>query len=73
MQRLGMALLVIGAAVLAGYVAYEIVQALFADDVPLPVSVGIIVVVAGFLLLLIGVGYERWRARQKEDLDEVEP
>ena len=73
MQRFGMALLVIGAAVLAGYAAYEIVQALFAEDIPLPVSIGIVVAAAGFLLLLIGVGYERWRARQKEDLDEVEP
>ncbi len=73
MQRFGMVLLVIGAAVLVGYAAYEIVQALFTGDVPLVVSIGVVVAAIGFLLLLVGIGYERWRARRKEDLNEVEP
>jgi len=73
MQRLGMALLVVGAGVLAGYAAYAIVKALFTDEVPLPVSIGVIVAVVGFVLLVAGVGYERWRASRKEDLGEVEP
>ena len=73
MQRFGMGLLAVGAAVLAGYAAYEIVRALFSADVPLVVSIAIVVAAAGLLLLLTGVGYERWRARSNEDLDEVEP
>ena len=73
MQRFGMVLLVIGAAVLVGYAAYEVVKALFTEDVPLIVSIGVIVAAVGFLLLLVGIGYERWRARRIEDLDEVEP
>ena len=73
MQRLGMTLLVVGAAVLVGYAAYALVQELSEEDVPLPVIIGIIVAAAGFLLLVAGVGYERWRARRNEDLDEVEP
>ncbi|NQU96460.1 MAG: hypothetical protein HQ548_02290 [Chloroflexi bacterium] len=73
MQRFGMTLLVAGAAVLAGYAAYEIVRALFTDEIPLVVSIAVVVVAAGFLLLLAGIGYERWRAHQEEDLDEVEP
>ena len=73
MQRVGMILLVIGAAVLAGYAAYEIVQVLFTEDIHLVVSIGVVVAAVGFLLLLVGIGYERWRARGVEDLDEVEP
>jgi len=72
-QRFGMLLLVVGAAVLVGYAAYEIVQVLFTEDIPLAVSIGVIVAAVGFVLLLAGIGYERWRARRKEDLDEVEP
>ena len=73
MQRFGMTLLVAGAAVLVGYAAYEIVRALFTEDIPLVVSIAVVVVAAGFLLLLTGIGYERWRTRRKEDLNEVEP
>ena len=73
MQRFGMALLVTGAAVLVGYAAYEIVRALFTEDIPLLVSIAVVVVAAGFLLLLTGIGYERWRTRRKEELNEVEP
>ena len=73
MQRFGMALLVAGVAVLVGYAAYEIVRALFTDDIPLVVSIAVVVVAAGFLLLLPGIGYERGRIRRKEDLNEVEP
>lgn len=73
MQRFGMILLVAGTAVLVGYAAYEIVKVLFTEDIPLVVSIAVVVVAAGFLLLLVGIGYERWRARRKEDFDEVEP
>ena len=73
MQRFGMVLLVIGAAVLVAYAAYEVVKALFTEDVPLVMSIGVAVADIGFLLLLVGIGYERWRARRIEDLDEVEP
>ena len=73
MQRFGMVLLVIGAAVLVGYAAYEVVKALFTEDVPLVMSIGVVVATSGFLVLLAGIGYERWRARRTEDLDEVEP
>ena len=73
MQRFGMILLVAGAAVLVGYAAYEIVKALFTEDIPLVVSIAVVVVAAGFVLLVVGIGYERWRARRKEDLNEVEP
>ena len=73
MQRLGMILLVIGASVLIAYGAYEIVKALFTEEIHLVVSIAVVVIAAGLLLLVVGIGYERWRAHGKEDLDEVEP
>ncbi len=70
MQRFGMTLLVAGAAVLVGYAAYEIVRALFTEDIPLVVSIAVVVVAAGFLLLLTGIGYERWRTRRKDSTED---
>ena len=70
MQRLGMACLVLGAGVLVGYAAYALVKALFTEEIPLPVSIGLIVAVVGFVLRVAGVGYDRWRASRKEDFDE---
>jgi len=73
MLRIGMGLLILGAAVLVGYGAYEVVRALFTEDVPLVASIGVLLVAAGFVVLLAGVGYERWRTSREEDLSEVEP
>ena len=73
MQRFGLVPLVGGAAVLMGYGAYELVKALFTEDVPLVVSIGIVLAAVGFVVLVAGVGYERWRTSREEDLGEVEP
>ena len=73
MLRIGMGLLVLGAAVLVGYGAYEVVGALFTEDVPLVASVGVVLAAAGFVVLLAGVAYERWRTSREEGLNEVEP
>ncbi len=72
-QRFGLIPLVAGAAVLVGYGAYELVRELFTADVPLVVSIGVVVAAVGFLILLLGVGIERWRTSREEDLNEVEP
>lgn len=74
MQRVGWTLLITGVAVLAGYAAYEIVEALLDAEIPWIVPVGIFVAAIGFLLLMVGIIAERMRARQSEHFEkEVEP
>lgn len=79
-QAFGMVLVAASAAVLLGYGAYEFFRLLFdeGEGVPLAVSVSIVVFTCGLLVMLIGVGIERWVARRnteliRENFDEVEP
>jgi hypothetical protein len=68
MQKVAWALVIVGSAVLLGYVGYYAIDAFFGDsDVPIAVKVATPVAVLGVVMLVAIVAKERMAARGKED------
>ncbi|MDA1188966.1 MAG: hypothetical protein O2854_04730 [Chloroflexi bacterium] len=74
MQNSGMALLIVSALALVGYLSYVFwIGVILAPDVPLIIKVAIPAGAAGLFVLLVSVTKDRLRMRKHENLDEVRP
>lgn len=72
-QMLAAFLIISGALVIGGYIAFNIVPALIgADDVPLIIRLAVTFITAGFAILLVVVVVERIRASRTEKFEEVD-
>jgi len=71
MRLLGAFLLVCGFLVAIGYLLYWFFSAV-AESLPLPLKIAIVAAAIGFLLLLISIGRERYKASKGEEFKEVE-
>jgi len=71
MRLLGAFLLVCGFLVAIGYLLYWFFSAV-AESLPLPLKIAIVAAAIGFLLLLISIGRERYKASKEEEFKEVE-
>lgn len=76
MLELGAFLILAGLGALLGYAGYYFGRSFFtSDSVPLPVRVAVPAIVVGFLLLLAGVIWERFRRfreREEKEIEKVE-
>lgn len=71
MRIVGIILAVAGVVVVGGYAIYHFFRGFFtASQIPLYLRIGVPVIVAGVLLLLISVGWERYKASRKETFKE---
>jgi hypothetical protein len=76
MKMLGAVLALGGIAVLIGYSIYYLIKAIGLLSAyftfPVAVKVAVPAVIAGFLLLLASIGWERYQSARKENFKEVE-
>ena len=70
MRLLGAFLLVCGFLAAVGYKLYCCFSAA-AESMPLPLKIAIAAAAVGFLLMLISIGRERYRASKEEKFTEV--
>ena len=71
MRLLGAFLVVCGSLVAIGYLLYWFFSEV-AESIPLPLKIAIAAAAIGFLLLLISIGRERYKAYKEEEFKEVE-
>ena len=71
MRALGAFLLICGCGVAAGYLLYWFFSEV-AESIPVPLKVAIAAVVIGLLLLLISIGWERYKTSKEEEFEGVE-
>jgi len=72
-RRFGWILFSIGAIILLFYGGYKMIEAIIVDTtVPLLLKIGFLVILAGFVVLLVSVGRERFFVRKRERYKEVE-
>lgn len=72
-RRFGWILFSIGAIILLFYGGYKMIEAIIVDTtVPLLFKIGFLVIMAGFVVLLVSVGRERFFVRKRERYKEVE-
>lgn len=72
-RRFGWILFSIGAIILLFYGGYKMIEAIIIDStVPLLLKIGLLGLLAGFVVLLVSVGRERFFVRKRERYKEVE-
>lgn len=72
-RRIGWILFSIGAMILLFYGGYKMIEAIVLDTtVPLLLKLGLLIILAGFVVLLVSVGRERIFVRKRERYKEVE-
>ena len=69
MLKVGWILFIGGLVVVAGYVIYLFVTD---PDIPIAIRIGAPSAVVGVVLLIMGVGRERYRSAKKESFKEIE-
>lgn len=71
MRVLGAFLMICGGGIAVGYLFYWFFSEV-ADSIPMPLRIAIAAVVIGLLLLLISIGWERYKASKEEKFEGVE-
>jgi membrane glycosyltransferase len=72
-RRFGWILFSIGAIILLFYGGYKMIETIIVDStVPLFLKIGFLGILAGFVVLLVSVGRERFFVRKRERYKEVE-
>lgn len=72
-RRIGWILFSIGAMILLFFGGYKMIEAIIIDTTtPLLLKIGLLAVLAGFVVLLVSVGRERFFVRKRERYKEVE-
>jgi hypothetical protein len=74
MTTIGLALIAMGVAILAGFGAFEGIRALIeSDDIHIAARIGIATFAAGFTAVFVAVVRDRFREHGQERLENIEP
>lgn len=74
MTNIGLALIAMGLAILAGFGAFESIRAIvLSDDIHIAARIGIAMFAAGFIAVFVAVLRDRVRERGQEGLENIEP
>ena len=72
-RRIGWILFSIGAMILFFFGGYKVIEEIIKDPtIPILLKIGLLVILAGFVVLLVSVGRERIFVRKRERYKEVE-
>ncbi|MBI2847469.1 MAG: hypothetical protein HYX82_06275 [Chloroflexi bacterium] len=70
MRILGFVLSILGIVIIAGYIAYFFFKAFFISPLPIPIKIAVPALIGGFILLLVSVGWERYKSKKREHFEE---
>jgi len=74
MTNIGLALIAMGMAILAGFGAFEGIRAFVeSDDIHVAARIGVIISAVGFTAVFAAVVRDRLRERGQEHLENIEP